>query len=215
MEGVFMPKEKFSQSTAIQFGWKVTKENFWFFVGIILITGIIGFVYNYFQPRANEEYTLPLVVTILITALYIFIQTVIKMGIIKISLKFTDGKKAEYADLINTYKLFWRYFFSSVLYALIVTAGLLLLIIPGIIWAIRYQFFGYFVLDEGAGPFEAIAKSGDITRGAWWDLLFFWTAKFVINLVGFFALLIGLFWSYPTTLVADAHVYRQLRQSTK
>ena len=61
--------------------------------------------------------------------------------------------------------LFWRYIWTGILYFLIVLGGMFLLIIPGIIWAIRYIFAPYLVIMDGIGGRKALSRSRDITKG--------------------------------------------------
>ena len=89
-------------------------------------------------------------------------------------------------------------------------AGFILLIVPGIIWAIKYQFAQYLVIDKGYKPIEAIKKSGQITKDAKWSLLLLGLLSGLINVLGAIALVVGLFATVPTTMVAKAFVYRKL-----
>ena len=61
--------------------------------------------------------------------------------------------------------LFWKYIWTSILYLLIILGGMFLLIIPGIIWGIRYIFAPYLVIMEGIGGREALSRSKAITKG--------------------------------------------------
>ena len=132
------------------------------------------------------------------------------MGLIKIALRFCDNQKAKLADLFSCLPLFFKYLFGLILYRLIVLGGMILLIIPGIIWAIKFQFFDYFIVDKKLGPIEALKQSSAITRDAKWDLFFFDLLLGFINFLGAVCLLIGLFASVPTAMVAMAFVYRKL-----
>jgi uncharacterized membrane protein len=87
---------------------------------------------------------------------------------------------------------------------------MILLIIPAIIWGIKFRFFSYFIIDKGAGPIEALKRSSSITMGAKWDLFLFGLLLIGINILGFLALVIGLFATIPTSMVAIAFVYRKL-----
>ena len=109
---------------------------------------------------------------------------------------------------------FFDYLIGSILYGLIVVVGLILLIIPGIIWAIKFQFFDYLIVDKGLGPIDALEKSSDITRGVKWDLFAFGILLAIINILGFLCLVVGLFVTIPVTLVAMAFVYRELLPET-
>ena len=84
------------------------------------------------------------------------------------------------------------------------------MIIPGIIWAIKFQFYDYLIIDKKLGPIEALKKSAVITKGAKGNLFVFGLLLGGINLLGAICLLIGLFAAIPTTLVAKAFVYRKL-----
>ena len=106
--------------------------------------------------------------------------------------------------------MFFKYLIGSILYGLIVFAGTILLIIPGIIWGIQFCFYDYFIIDKGLGPIEALKRSSAITRGVKWDLFVFSLILLGINLLGALCLLIGLFATIPTTMVAIAFVYRKL-----
>ena len=84
------------------------------------------------------------------------------------------------------------------------------MIVPGIIWAIKFQFFSYFIVDKEVGPIEALKKSAAITKGAKWDLFVFGALLGLINLAGALCVVVGLFATIPTTMVAIAFIYRKL-----
>lgn len=103
---------------------------------------------------------------------------------------------------------------GSIIYGVIVSLGLILLIIPGIVWAIKFQFFDYLIIDKGLGPIDALEKSSEITRGVKLDLLTFGILIWIINLLGLLCLVVGLFVTIPITVVAKAFVYRKLLHET-
>jgi uncharacterized membrane protein len=86
----------------------------------------------------------------------------------------------------------------------------ILLVIPGIIWSIRFHFFSYLIVDKGVSPIEALKKSSKITKGTKWDLFLFGILLVFINILGALALLVSLFVTMPATMVANAFVYRKL-----
>jgi hypothetical protein len=87
------------------------------------------------------------------------------------------------------------------------SAGLVLLILPGIIFAM-FMFANFIVVDRELGPIEAMKESSRITRGKRWTLLWLSLAILVINLLGLIALVVGLLVSVPVTWLALAHAYR-------
>lgn len=202
-----MTTKKFSKGEAIRFGWNTMKSNLGFFIGLLIVVALIIFVPSIISELIKEE-ALPL--SIIIDIATWVLQLVIGMGLIKIALRFCDNEKGEFADFFSCFPLFFKYLFGSILYGLIMLGGLILLIIPGVIWGIKFQFFSYFIVDKGFGPIEALKKSSAITRGAKWDLFLFGLLLGLINLLGAFCLLIGLFATIPATMIAVAFVYRKL-----
>lgn len=84
----------------------------------------------------------------------------------------------------------------------------------GMMTAIRLQFFSYFIIQYEAGPIDALKSSREITKDAKWDLFTFKLLLGMINMTGALALGVGLLVTIPTTLLANASVYKQLRDNT-
>ena len=87
-----------------------------------------------------------------------------------------------------------------------------MLIVPGIIWSIKFRFFPYFIL-QGFGPVESLKKSGQLTYGSKWNLFFFAITSGVIAIIGFLALLLGLFWAIPVVWIANAFIFIKLSEN--
>jgi len=202
-----MNTKNFSRSEAVRFGWNTMKSNLGFFIGLLIVWGLLYTVPFYIAWRVIEA-NVPLGIILLIADFALTI--VISMGLVKISLRFCDKEKGRFSDLFSQYRLFFKYLLASILYGLIVVGGTLLLIVPGIIWGIKFFFYDYFVIDKGVGPIEALKRSSAITLGVKRNLFVFFLMLLGINLLGTLCLLIGLFATIPTTMVAAAFVYRRL-----
>jgi uncharacterized membrane protein len=107
------------------------------------------------------------------------------------------------------------YVLASILFGLMLFVGLLLCIIPGIIVAIIFMFYGYLIVDNPTlGPTDALRKSQEITKGRLGELFVFGLALFGINLVGAILCGVGLLFTYGITAVAVAYAYRTLNGET-
>jgi len=202
-----MNEKPFSKGEAIRFGWGVTTANLGFFVGVLAIAGVITAVPNVLQKFTAESAP---VQSALFGIAGVVFQVIVGIGLITISLKFVDNARPAVGDLFARLDLFFRYLGGYVLYSLIVVAGLILLIVPGIMWGLKFCLWGYLVIDRELGPIKALEKSSNITNGAKWELFLFGLLLLGINLLGAVALLIGLFVTIPTSFVATAYVYRKL-----
>ena len=138
------------------------------------------------------------------------ISIIIQIGFTKITLDLYDKKPLNFSNLYTQYPLALRYFGASILYGLIVGVGLIFLIIPGIYFAIKYQFYSYLIIDKNVGLMDSIKKSGTMTEGVKMNLFIFSLALIGINILGALALGVGLFVSIPITVMATVYVYRKL-----
>jgi uncharacterized membrane protein len=189
---------------AISFGWNAMKDNFFLFLQI-MITIIAVQIFQILGdgiPKVGLFFVLVAIITAII----------IQMGGIVITLNIVDGKKTGYQDLLSQARFFFEYLIGSVLYALIILGGLILLIVPGIIWAVKFQFYRFYIIDKKMGPIEALKASGKATMGHKWKLFKLDLALIGIIIVGFLALIVGLLAAVPTVWVAMAYAYRRLQK---
>lgn len=202
-----MTGQFFSVKEALAVGWQTTKKHFWFFVILLLTVGLINAapsLLDQFFPGAGPA--------LMISSKFVLwvLSTVAGMGLIRISLKLSRSEAAEFADLFSCFSLIFKYFLASLLYGLIVLGGLILLVVPGLIWAVTFQYYSYFVIDQELGPGEALRKSAAITQGARWDLFKLDFIIMLLYVIGTIPLMLGLFVTIPVSMLALAHVYREL-----
>ena len=202
-----MERKSFSSHEAVSFGWDTFKQNVSFFIGLLIIMAIITFVPDYISKQTKE--TMPLI-SLVVSVAAVCLRIFVGMGMIKIALKFCDNERGEFADLFSCSQFFLAYLAGSILYGLIMFGGLLLLIVPGVIWEIKFQYFKYLIIDNGMDPIEALKASAKITDGTKGDLFIFGLLLTAINILGAFALILGLFVTIPLTMLADAFVFRAL-----
>lgn len=203
-------QKRFSISEAVKFGFETTKKNLLFFVLLVLIIAAFSYTPGFITERLPKENWY---IILLVSIVFWIVNALIQAGEIKIALKFIDGKKGEFSDLFSQSPILLNYIAGSILYGLIVFAGLLLLVVPGIIWAIKLQFFGYLIVDKGMGPIEALKASWEITKGVKMQLFLLALANIGVIILGVLALVIGLFVAIPTTVLASAYVFRKLSKS--
>ena len=207
-----MEKKRFSNQEAIKFGWETLKENLGFFLiggAIILVVSLIPSIVKDVYKRTNSD-TVKIIINT-ISFLFQIIAILLELGLIKISLKLIDKEKVSIYDLFSQYPLFFKYLGGIIVYTLITLVGLILFIIPGIIWGIKFRFFAYFMI-EGFGLMESFEKSSEITKGSKGDLFVFSLVLVLITLAGILVLFIGILISIPIVALATAFVYRKLKK---
>lgn len=202
-----MAHVKFSISEAIRFGWESFRGRPGFYLGVMVIAAILYVIPGAIGNALRQD--LP-GITIVMKIIGYIIQLLLGIGFIHIGLKVVDKLKPEIADLYSHSERLVDYFIVSILYGLIVFGGLLLLVVPGIIWSVRFSFATFYVIDKKMKPVEALKASYAATKGMFWDLFLFMIAIGLLNLLGSIPLGLGLLITVPITMVAMAYVYRKV-----
>ncbi|RMF97190.1 MAG: DUF975 family protein [Candidatus Schekmanbacteria bacterium] len=207
IEGAVMsPAGELSIKEAFAFGWNTTKSNLGFLIPAYLIIFIAPLIPGFLGMFAGNNAFVGIIVFLLSFILSLLMQ----MGSLKIVLKFTYGEKPVYDDLINTYPLIVKYLLALIVVCIIVGAGMVLLIIPGIILMLALQFFAFVIVDKEVGAIEAVKKSYAITKGHWLNIFLFNLLFSFVSFIGFLVIGIGALVSIPVAMLAYAHFYRQL-----
>lgn len=199
--------QTFSKKEAIKYGWQKMKENFLFFAGLISIVVLAGFIFGFLEDAVGES---SFSVSFILNIVNFVFNIVITIGATKIVLDVYDKGESSYSILLSEYRLFFRFVAGYILYSLIVLAGFILFVIPGIIWAVKFSLWSYLIVDKNMGPIEALKASSKATDGNKWNLFSFGILLGFINILGALALIIGLFATIPIVLMAFVFVYRKL-----
>jgi uncharacterized membrane protein len=198
---------KFSIKEAVNFGFGVAKKNILFYLGIFTITILISGVSSGLQRGLKEAAFFAFLFSLITWV----ISEIVGMGILRINLKFVDGTKPRFADLfVFDWRAIFNYILAAIMSGIIIGVGFILLIIPGIIFAIKLQYVGYLVVDKKLRPVEAIKKSWAMTKGNVRHLFVLGLALLGINILGLLVLIVGLLVTVPLSMVTTAFVFRKL-----
>lgn len=184
---------------AIGFGWDAIKKDFWYFVGLAVIYMLL----NSILTRSTNH-------LVNLDFLGIFTGAWLTAGLTRIALDYYGGKKPPFEALFTQIKYFWRILGAQILVGLIVAGGLILLIIPGIYWVLKYQFVTNIIVDKNIGILEAFGKSGELTKGIKLQLLLFDLALIGVMILGGLALGVGIFVAFPIVFLAGIYVYKKI-----
>ena len=123
-----MKKPQFSKKEAVKFGFGIAKSNILFFIGLLIIVVFVSVLTSALRNGVQKAALAYLVFTVV----QYLVNTVVAMGLIKISLEFVAKAKPEIRDIVY-YKPIVKYVLASIASGIIVFVGFILLIIPGII----------------------------------------------------------------------------------
>lgn len=203
-----MGEKTFGIGEAIRFGWRAVKQHLGFFImAAIILLVLFGGLDRLAAFLQNRTMVLLSLLVALVSGI---LNLLTQLGFVKIALKCCDDVRPKVGDLFNCVSLLIKYFIGSVLYGLIILCGIILLIVPGIVWAVKFQFYPYFILEKGLGPVASLKMSGMITDGSKWRLFLFDIVSMGVILLGVLALLVGLVVAIPVVMVGTAYIYRTL-----
>jgi len=138
------------------------------------------------------------------------LNSFLTIGLIRCFLEAADGKKVRMATLFSGGDVFLNFLVVNLAANLLIFAGMILLIVPGIILGMMYLFVLYLVADQGAGIKEAFVKSAQITKGYRWKLFCLMALAGLINIGGALCLGLGLLVTIPWTAMFLPVTFRLL-----
>jgi len=201
----------FSTGEVIRFGWETFKRRPWFFVGATLLILLASGLVNAFASGIDamvtgsaENLSIPGAV------INLALGTLVNMGAVAFYIAAHDNPDTVNLSVLWHPRPFWKFLGASILLGLAIGVGLVLLIVPGIIFALMFMFTTLIVIERELGPIDAMNESNRITRGYKWPLLGFLIVLVLINLLGALALVVGLLVSIPVSTLAFVHAYRVL-----
>lgn len=203
-----MGAKKFTINGAVGYGWNAMKAN----LGVLLTLSIVSVIVSGGLNGAEksvcgDSFSIGFSIANLI------VSSILGIIGIKITLNIFDGRGTSLESIGFDLKTLINYILGYILYMIIVVIGVFLLIVPGVIWGIKYSFMFYIMVDQKVGPLKAFEMSGQMTDGIKMDLFVLYLVYVLIIVAGLLALFIGIFVAIPVMMMAHAYVYRQMTGS--
>lgn len=199
------PSATFSYGDALRHGWQAFTANIGpMAVYALVVVGLSGLVNLLLASLDATQSFLGNIVVFLINQL-------ITIGWLRIALDAIDGRQIETDRVRDAFSVFVPFLVAAVLFSLGVTIGLVLLVVPGIVFAVVFGFYGWALVDGAVDDgVAALRYSAEITRGQRWQLFGFLLVLLLLNIVGLLLLIVGVLVTSAVSILALAHVYRVL-----
>jgi uncharacterized membrane protein len=138
----------------------------------------------------------------------------IYFGVANYFLKLAKGLPAEFNDLFSGFSLFKTNFVLNLLKSLFIMLWSLLLVVPGIIAAIKYSMAYYIMNDNpGLGALEAIRISTEMMNGHKMRFFEMWLSFLGWFILGIFTAGLGMLYAIPYYRSAKANFYLDLKEN--
>ncbi len=154
-----------------------------------------------------------IVLVVFSLAFTVLIQWPIEYGVSFASLKAARGDRLEVKNMFDVFQNYINAFLAYLLTILIVVVGFLFLIIPGIIFACKFAFVPYLIVDRKMEAVEAVKESWRMTTGHALTIFFMGFLAFFIAIAGFACLIVGIIPAIIWIQLASASLYHSVSTS--
>lgn len=145
---------------------------------------------------------------------YAFFLNPISAGIMLIGVSRASGEEVRPRQIFDYYDKVWPLMLAYIVMVVLVLAGLVLLVIPGIYLSVAYFFALPLVADKGLSFWQALETSRKAVTKHWFRMFgLMWLLVILNGLAAVLTLGIGLIWTLPWSICAMGVVYRQLFES--
>ncbi|MEN8203241.1 MAG: hypothetical protein ABFS28_11645 [Bacteroidota bacterium] len=189
-------------------GWKVI----WTYFVELLVVGIVYAVLSgpvsVFQWQVDKFAWFLVPLAMFGIAYGVFVAGPIGYGANWVFLKAVRGERIEIRDMFVVFqKNYWNAVIANIVVGVIVGLGIVMLIVPGIIFACRLAFVPYLVVDREMDVMDALRVSWDMTRGHGWQIFFMGLLTIPVVIGGLLCLGVGIIISIMWIAAAFAAMY--------
>jgi hypothetical protein len=139
-----------------------------------------------------------------------FIQGALIAGLHIYTMKKIVKRPADIGDLFKGFEFFIPTLLATILIGVFTFVGFLLLIIPGLVVAAMYKFTYLFIVDKRMGFWQAMQASHAVVRQDYFGFVMFLILAFLVNVLGFLCLVVGLLVTVPMTIAAITVAYHEI-----
>jgi len=189
-------------------GWKVLWVYFVELLVISIVYMVLSGPVSFFQWKMDhfEWFLVPLAFFGIVYG--IFVAGPISYSVKLVFLKAVRGERIEIKDMFSVFqKNYWNAVVANIVVGVIIGLGIVMLIVPGIIFACRLAFVPYLVMDHNMDVMDALRTSWDMTRGYGWQIFFMGFMAFFIAILGLIAFFVGVIIAVMWISTAFAAIY--------
>ena len=189
-------------------GWKIIWVYFVELLVVSIVYAVLSGPCSVFQWKIDsfEWFLVPLVFFGM--AYGIFVAGPIGYGVNWVFLKAVRGERIEIKNMFVVFQRnYWNAVIANIVVGVIVGLGIVMLIVPGIIFACRLAFVPYLVVDQEMDVMDALRVSWDMTRGYGWQIFFMGLLAVPVVIAGLLLLFVGIFVSIMWITTAFAVMY--------
>lgn len=171
-------------------GWNLLKDNFLVLISVTLIALLINIPGEMMALATGDNAAFGEAISLLWTVL---IVTPVAYGATLVFIRAARGDKFEIGDMFEVFREnYINIVLIGILLPIFILIGLIFLIIPGIIIAVKTAFAPYLILDKKMNAIDSISESWRMTKGYSFTIFGMGIASIFIGIIGLLLLLVGI-----------------------
>ncbi|UCF79420.1 MAG: hypothetical protein JSW03_04035 [Candidatus Eiseniibacteriota bacterium] len=194
-------------------GWQVLWK---YFLELLLIS-IVLFLFSlptWLSEAAEHVHIGAAVLLWLFTVIYgVLLLAPIEYGVAFGFLKAARLDRLDVKDIFEVFQNWANAVLANILVAFIVGVGILLLIIPGIVFACKLAFVPYIIVDRKLDAIQAVKESWRMTNGHALTVFLVGLLAIPISLAGLLCFIVGIIPAVMWIRLAFASLYHAVSQS--
>ena len=194
-------------------GWQQLKKYFLELLLITVIGMVIGVPLGLFRVDAETAGAGAAVLGIFGLAYSLLLVQPVDYGVSFANLRAARGDKLEIKDMFEAFKNYVNVVLANLLAGAIIVIGLVLLIVPGIIFACKLAFIPYLVIDRKMEAIEAVKESWRMTGGHAWKVFFIGILAVLLAIAGLICFGVGIIFAIIWIRLAFASLYHAVATS--
>lgn len=194
--------------------WTIYKDQWLICIGGFLIVGILNYVVGQVANQLSAltgmlagDPALMFVCIILGACAGQLFALWLNIGLAMLFLDVARGREVSLGTLFRGGPCYLAVLLASILFTLIYVGGLLLLVVPGIIFALMFSQFFYLIIDRNVGIIESLELSKQITHGNKLMIFVLWLLAAGLSIAGFLMCCIGVVFTVPLASLMYAVAY--------
>jgi hypothetical protein len=203
----------FTVGEIIRYSRTAAKKNMKFFLLWFVVYIALQFIsstFGYSAETGNAQLrNIGITLVIMLAGLWV------KLWFANLSLNIVHNAKANSDDVFIDFQTYIRYLGAYAIMYIIVIIWLILLIVPGIIFALRLSMIPYLIIDKKLWSIQAIKTSWKMTKGFGGTIFGLALLCGLINMLWILAIFVWLLRTIPLAMIATAYLYTKIHESSK
>lgn len=196
----------FSATAAIGYGWRGFKNNAGSFLGMALLVVVASAIFGGLSGGEGSASAGGVIFQIIGQ----IVTTVMSAAVIKGALDVTAGRQVSIGNMFADWNKV-QVVIAAILVAIGTMIGIILLIIPGLIFIFMTWFTNYFIIERDQSAIDGLKSSMGLVKNHVGELLVLALLSIAVMIAGVVALIVGIFVAMPVVMIASAYAFRVLQ----